>query len=158
MNIRLFLVNYLAILYRRCDATNSRIDRPTQSCIIGLSIGGAFVFLLLVVIPQRVGSSAAASRHFIFSFRNQSLPSSSETVSPIFNSQHETSFFPTRKVIVQSLVPAGAISIRVELFRIILRNRQCTLSGVEVRLNYWAKLFNLLICRKGTGAVRSCNL
>ncbi len=140
MKIRLFLVSYLAILYRRCDITNSRIDRPTQSSIIGLSIVGAFVFLLLVVIPQRVGSSTAAGGHFIFSFRNQSLPSSSENIAPISYSQRETTFFPTRKVIVQSLVPAVAIVFRVELFRFILRNRQCTLSGVEVRLNYWAKL------------------
>lgn len=43
----------------------------------------------------------------------------------------------TRNSIALILSAAGAIFLRVELFRLVLGNRQCSVPGTEVRISYF---------------------
>lgn len=88
-----------------------------------------------VVIPRRNLSSVSSNGHTLFPFRNRPLPISSRD--PPLPAHSATDLLTTRNSIVLILPAAGAIFLRVELFRLILGNRQCSLSGTEVRMTYF---------------------
>ena len=75
--------------------------------------------------------SGFADGHALFPFRNRPLFVSSGDLPP---SQSVTSLLTTRNFISKIFPAIGAIFLRVELFRLVLGNRQCSLPGTEVRM------------------------
>lgn len=85
------------------------------------------------MIPRRKLSSVSTDDNNLFPFRNQPLLVSSGDLPPPHSA---TSLLTTRNSTFLIFPAAAAIFLRVELFRLVLRNRQCTLPGTEVRISY----------------------
>lgn len=112
--------------------TDRRIERPVQSSIVVCFFCGTLLLFIFVVIPRRILSSASTNGHSHFPFRNGPWPASSSD--PPLTQQKATDFLTVRSLTFQIFPAAGAIFLRVELFRLVLGNRQCSLSGTEVRM------------------------
>jgi hypothetical protein len=144
MSIRLYLVNQfwqIPLQARRADLM--MVERPTQSSIISFFTCGIFLLLIFIVIPRRIQSSASTDGYSLFPFRDQAFSVSPKDQNP--TPLCASDFFTARNSIVLILPAAGAIVLRVELFRLVLRNRQCSLSGIEVRLTHFA-IFSTRLC------------
>ena len=112
--------------------TDRRTERPVQSSIVACFFCGTLLLLIFVVIPRRILSSASTDSHSRFPFYYGPLPPSSRDL-PL-TLYKAIDFLTVRSLLFQILPIAGAIFLRVELFRLVLGNRQCSLSGTEVRM------------------------
>ena len=92
------------------------------------------MLIAFVVIPRRKPFSTSSDGHTLFPLQNRPLLVSSGERPP---SQSATSLLTTRKSIALIIPAAGAIFLRVELFRLVLGNRQCSFPGTEVRTPYF---------------------
>lgn len=112
-------------------AVNCNPERPTQSSIISLFLCGFSILLLRILIPKVF--VASTSHHFqpVLQSQDTSFPNPSRSLSARLpnNSQPLTpqvsSFLITTAVF--------ALCFRIEIYRLALGNRQCTISGIEVR-------------------------
>lgn len=118
----------------------SKLARPTQSSIFSLYFCALIVYLLRLrasnLNPSPTSTQTSTQTSTSLSFQGL-LPLHVRHLSQfsreVFTdlSNHAKPLTP-RTLTFWIIIAAIALSFRLELFRIILANRQCTVSGVEV--------------------------
>ena len=109
---------------------NCNPERPTQSSIIGLFFVGLFVLfirnlmpkILTPFTPHYLQSNLQLQDQYLYKTLRHSSPKSSGQFQPL--SPRISSLLITIAVV--------ALCFRIEIYRLALGNRQCTISGIEV--------------------------
>lgn len=105
-------------------------ERPTQSSIVSLFLCGISILLLRISFPSIFSISNSYRSQSLIQSRSPNFPRfpRNSSVQSLGKSQPLTP--RVSSLLITTLILA--LCFRIEIYRLALGNRQCTISGVEV--------------------------